>query len=233
MPAAQAAKRLHHAQPEVDAARCKEQGEGESQLKAGWGGFLAGKDPASSAEEFPALLGEGVFPGQFKKPSITLVDGERHGHPDDAFGFVELTEGAGEKLGAHSRTIRRTPGAWQQRQRLSPEGTLPWSPHSIPEVPSSRRSGSPQLHIVFYVIYLAATIYGWLIVVRALLSWFRLRRDHPLFQVRRLVEWLTEPYLRLFRRYIPMARVGGAGIDLSAMVGLIVLFVVVQVIVNL
>ena len=89
------------------------------------------------------------------------------------------------------------------------------------------------MHIVFYVIYLAATIYGWLIVARALLTWFRLRPGGPASRLHRVLVRLTEPYLRLFRRLIPVGRVGSAGIDLSAMVGLIVLFVVVQVIVNL
>jgi YggT family protein len=89
------------------------------------------------------------------------------------------------------------------------------------------------LNIFICAIYLVAMIYGWLIVARALLSWFRLRHDHPLFRVRRVLTWLTEPYLRLFRGIIPTARIGAVGLDLSAMVGLIVLFVVVQVVARL
>lgn len=89
------------------------------------------------------------------------------------------------------------------------------------------------MNIFLYVIYLAAMIYGWLIVASAVLSWFRVRYDNPLFQVRKVLIWLTEPYLRLFRRIVPTARIGAVGLDLSAMVGLIVLFVVVQLVVRL
>jgi YggT family protein len=89
------------------------------------------------------------------------------------------------------------------------------------------------LNTLLYIIYLAAMIYGWIIVARALLSWFPMRTDNPLWQVRRLLVRITEPYLGLFRRVLPMARFGTVGIDLSALVGLIVLFMVVQVIVRL
>lgn len=89
------------------------------------------------------------------------------------------------------------------------------------------------MNVFLYVIYLAAMIYGWLIIARAVLSWFPVRSGNPLFQVRGALVWLTEPYLRLFRRLLPTARVGAVGIDLSAFIGLIVLFVVVQVVVHL
>ena len=39
---------------------------------------------------------------------------------------------------------------------------------------------------------------------------------------------LTEPYLAIFRRFVPMARIGGMGIDLSMLVGLVVLGIVSQ-----
>jgi YggT family protein len=89
------------------------------------------------------------------------------------------------------------------------------------------------LNAVLYVIYLVAMIYGWLIVARAVMSWFRPRYDSPLFRVRSALVWLTEPYLRLFRRILPTAQVGAVGIDLSALVGLIALFVIAQVVVRL
>ena len=39
----------------------------------------------------------------------------------------------------------------------------------------------------------------------------------------------TEPYLRLLRRLLPVRRVGSVGLDLSSVIGLIVLFIVIQV----
>ena len=43
----------------------------------------------------------------------------------------------------------------------------------------------------------------------------------------------TEPYLRLFRRYLPPVRLGNAALDLSPMVGLVVLIVVRVIVVDL
>jgi uncharacterized protein YggT (Ycf19 family) len=44
---------------------------------------------------------------------------------------------------------------------------------------------------------------------------------------------VTEPYLGLFRRVIPVARIGGTGVDFGAAVALLVLFIVLQVLVRL
>jgi YggT family protein len=97
-----------------------------------------------------------------------------------------------------------------------------------------RRAGSStDLNVFLYVVDLAAMIYAWLIVASAVLSWFRVRPGNPLFMVQRVLAWLTEPYLRLFRRLLPRARIGTVGVDLSSFVGLIVLFIVIQVVVRL
>ncbi len=86
------------------------------------------------------------------------------------------------------------------------------------------------MNTVLYVVYLALMIYGWLIVARALLTWFRLRPGGPASRLYQVLVRLTEPYLRLFRRLIPVGRVGSVGIDLSYIVGLIVLFILIQVV---
>ena len=44
---------------------------------------------------------------------------------------------------------------------------------------------------------------------------------------------VTEPYLSLFRRFLPMPHVGNAALDLSAIVALIVLFVLIQIVARL
>ncbi len=84
-----------------------------------------------------------------------------------------------------------------------------------------------------YVIYLAVTIYAWLIVARAVMSWLNPRPGTAVYRVNAVLVDVTEPYLGLFRRVIPVARVGGAGFDISAVVALIVLFIVLQVLVRL
>ena len=83
------------------------------------------------------------------------------------------------------------------------------------------------------LIYLALSVYAWLIVARALLSWFSFRPGTTMYRMKSVVHDVTEPYLSLFRRFLPMPRAGGVGIDLSALVGLIVLFVLIQLVARL
>ena len=84
-----------------------------------------------------------------------------------------------------------------------------------------------------YVIYFAITIYAWLIVARAVMSWLQLRPGTAVYRVNAVLVDVTEPYLGLFRRVIPVARIGGTGVDFSAVVALLVLFIVLQVLVRL
>jgi YggT family protein len=84
-----------------------------------------------------------------------------------------------------------------------------------------------------YLIYLAVTIYAWLIVARALMSWLQLRPGSAAYRVQAVIVDVTEPYLGLFRRVIPVARIGGSAVDFSSVVALIVLFVVLQLLVRL
>ena len=44
---------------------------------------------------------------------------------------------------------------------------------------------------------------------------------------------MTEPYLGVFRRMLPAARVGGIGFDWSPVVALLVLFAAIQVLARL
>lgn len=89
------------------------------------------------------------------------------------------------------------------------------------------------MSIITYLIYLALAVYAWLIVGRALLSWLRPRPGSALSRIDRLLYRVTEPYVSLFRRLLPLARIGGLGIDLSPLVALLVLFVAMQIVVRL
>ena len=84
-----------------------------------------------------------------------------------------------------------------------------------------------------YVIYLAVTIYAWLIVARAVMSWLQLRPGTAVYRIHAVLVDATEPYLAIFRRVIPVARIGGSGVDFSSVVALIVLFIVLQVLVRM
>ncbi len=83
------------------------------------------------------------------------------------------------------------------------------------------------------VLYFAVSLYAWTIVVHAVLSWSRPRPGTTLYPVYELLGRVTAPYLDLFRRYLPLGRIGAAGIDLSPLFGLVVLFVVMRVLARL
>lgn len=86
---------------------------------------------------------------------------------------------------------------------------------------------------IVYLIYLALTAYSWLIVARALISWFHPRPGGGLSRIDAALRSLTEPYLGLFRRLLPGSWTGARGIDLTPVVGLLALLVVMQIIVSL
>ena len=84
-----------------------------------------------------------------------------------------------------------------------------------------------------YVITLVY-VYVILIFIRVLMSWLpRVPYNRALDIFLTFVRDVVDPYLNLFRRLLPMARIGPAAIDLSPMIGTIVLLVVGQLVANL
>ena len=78
------------------------------------------------------------------------------------------------------------------------------------------------------------TIYIVLIFIRILMSWFtRIPYNRYLDLVLRFVSEVTDPYLNLFRRVIPMVRIGPGALDLSPIVAVLVLSIVGGIIINL
>ena len=76
------------------------------------------------------------------------------------------------------------------------------------------------------ILVYAIQIYILLIVVRALMSWFPLRSGTAAYRIYSWVYDVTEPYLQLFRRVLPPVRMGNAALDLSPIVGFVVLIAV-------
>lgn len=69
-------------------------------------------------------------------------------------------------------------------------------------------------------------VYIVLILIRVLLSWIpRMPYNPTLRAVLDFITDTTDPYLNLFRRVIPPIGGGGFGLDLSPMIGVIVLFI--------
>jgi YggT family protein len=78
------------------------------------------------------------------------------------------------------------------------------------------------------------TVYLILIFVRILLSWVpRLPYNRILHAVVTFVHDVTDPYLRLFRRILPPVGGSGFALDLSPIVGIIVLYIAQAIVVGL
>jgi YggT family protein len=76
-------------------------------------------------------------------------------------------------------------------------------------------------------------VYIVLIFIRVLLSWIPRIPYHPV--LRRVLDFVhqtTDPYLNLFRRLLPPMGAGGMSIDLSPIIGVIVLLVLEAIIVG-
>ena len=75
------------------------------------------------------------------------------------------------------------------------------------------------------VLIIAIRLYTYLILFRVIISWFPTPSNDLLRNLWSAVYALTEPYLGIFRRIIPSVGAGGMGFDLSPILGLLVLFV--------
>lgn len=78
------------------------------------------------------------------------------------------------------------------------------------------------------------TVYIALIIVRIVLSWIPRMPYQPVLRaVVGFVQDVTDPYLNLFRRFIPPVRLGPAALDLSPIIGILVLSIVRGIVVGL
>ncbi len=73
------------------------------------------------------------------------------------------------------------------------------------------------------------TVYLICIIAYIIASWFPLPYNVWLNRVQRFLYDVVDPYLRVFRRFVPFARVGGLGIDLSPILAIVVLLVLQRV----
>jgi YggT family protein len=76
-----------------------------------------------------------------------------------------------------------------------------------------------------------ALVYIVLIFIRILTSWIpRMPYNRYLAAFLQFVNDVTDPYLNLFRRFIPMVRLGPGALDLSPIVATIVLIIVADIV---
>jgi YggT family protein len=79
-----------------------------------------------------------------------------------------------------------------------------------------------------------AIVYLVLIFIRILTSWIpRMPYNRYLAAFLQFVSDVTDPYLNLFRRFVPMVRMGPGALDLSPILATIVLILVSSVIARL
>jgi YggT family protein len=77
-------------------------------------------------------------------------------------------------------------------------------------------------------------VYFILILVSIVLSWIpRLPYNRVLHAVVSFVHDVTQPYLRIFRRFLPPIGGGGFALDLSPIIGIIVLLIAQSLVVGL
>ncbi len=89
------------------------------------------------------------------------------------------------------------------------------------------------MNLILGIVELALSLYGLLIFARIILSWLPLRSGTAAYKLHDVLHDLTEPYLRVFRSFLPRVRLGNAGFDLSPMAGLIALVVAERLVVLL
>jgi uncharacterized protein YggT (Ycf19 family) len=78
-------------------------------------------------------------------------------------------------------------------------------------------------------LYVFTFVYTLTIFAYILPSWLRLPYSPTLNRIQRFLYDVCEPYLRLFRRFLPSF----GGLDLSPMIGVFVLWIVEQIVVRL
>ncbi|HWA52831.1 MAG TPA: YggT family protein [Solirubrobacterales bacterium] len=77
-------------------------------------------------------------------------------------------------------------------------------------------------------------VYIVLIFLNILISWIpRMPYNRPLRATLDFIKDTTDPYLNLFRRFLPSIGGSGFALDLSPMIGVIVLFVLQSIVVRL
>lgn len=77
-------------------------------------------------------------------------------------------------------------------------------------------------------------VYLVLIIIRVLLTWIpRIPYNRALRASIGFIEEVTDPYLNLFRRFLPPIGGGGFALDLSPILGIILLLILQRVVVGL
>jgi len=83
------------------------------------------------------------------------------------------------------------------------------------------------MRLVLQLLIYCLQIYVWLIIIRAILSWIRIRPTGIWLKIVQFIAVITEPVLRVFRRIIPSIRIGRAYLDISFIVAVLAIQLII------
>ncbi|MCD4668881.1 MAG: YggT family protein [Actinomycetia bacterium] len=84
------------------------------------------------------------------------------------------------------------------------------------------------MYIFFEILIFVLRVYSYILFLRVILSWFRIAPRYGVWsKIYKFLVDITEPVLALFRRMIPMARIGRSYLDLSYIAAILVVQLVV------
>ncbi|MDO4596097.1 MAG: YggT family protein [Coriobacteriaceae bacterium] len=85
------------------------------------------------------------------------------------------------------------------------------------------------MYAIANIIHSLVTFYNWLILAYCLLSWFPIRQGGWLSDIAAVLSQLVDPFLGIFRRFMPTAM----GIDFSPVLAVVVLSLLEQLVISL
>jgi YggT family protein len=84
------------------------------------------------------------------------------------------------------------------------------------------------MSVFFEILIFILRIYSYILFLRLILSWFRINPRYGfLGRTYKLLVDITEPFLLLFRRIIPLVKIGRGYLDLSYIAAILVIQLVV------
>lgn len=78
------------------------------------------------------------------------------------------------------------------------------------------------MHVFFEIIIVILRAYMLILFARVVLSWFRISPGGRWFRPYKFLVDITEPLLIIFRKVVPLIRIGGSYLDLSYIAAILV-----------
>lgn len=79
------------------------------------------------------------------------------------------------------------------------------------------------MRFFFEIIIYFLQLYIWIILIRVILSWFRISPTGIWGSVYKFIIEITEPFLIIFKKIIPSLKIGRGYIDLSPIIAILVI----------